>query len=330
MTDHTLYFTGECAVEHRPVEVGDPDPDEVVVESRLSAISAGTELLVYRGEVPEDIPIDEGLSAFDGSFSFPVPYGYAVVGEVVDVGEAVGADWLGRRVFAFEPHRTRFRVSPGSLVAIPDGVSATEAALLPTVETATNLTLDAAPRLGERVVVFGAGVVGLWTIRLLSGFPLERLVAVEPIAGRRRLAERMGADAAIPPEAAAERVDDADLAVELSGSPAALDGAIASVGYDGRVVVGSWYGTKGAPVDLGGRFHRDRIDVVSSQVSTIDPALRGRWDADRRLGVALDWLERVDAEALVSHRIPFEDAATAYELLADRPEEALQVLLTYE
>ena len=330
MDDAALHFTGPRTVETRPIDVPSPDRGEVRVETQVSAISAGPELLVYRDEMPSDLVADETIDALDGDLSYPTTYGYAAVGEVVDTGHGVDDTWRGRTVFSFVPHQTRFTAQPDALVPVPEPLEPTAAALLPSVETATNLVLDAHPRLGEQVVVFGAGVIGLCVIGLLASFPLERLVAVEPLESRRELALAFGADRAVPPDDIDGEVDDADLAIELSGDPAALDDAIGAVGYDSRVVVGSWYGTKRAPLELGGRYHRDRIDLRSSQVSTIDPALRGRWDTDRRLETALEWLQRLDVDELVTHHVPFWEAQTAYERLDTSPESALQVLLTYD
>jgi len=328
MSDTALYFTAPETVDHRPVSV-DPAADEVVVATDASAISAGTELLVYRDEAPDDLPVDENIEAFDDTFEYPLRYGYAAAGTVVETGSDVADEWLDRSVFAFRPHQTRFVADPDDLVVLPENVSPAHGSLLPTVETATNLVLDSEPKLGESVVVFGAGVVGLCTTRLLSAFPLGELVVVEPIATRREAATAMGADRTLTPEAAAAELGDCDLAVELSGEPAVLNDAIDAVGYDGRVVVGSWYGEKRAPIDLGGSFHRDRIELVSSQVSTIDPARRGRWDRKRRFDTAVKWLDRLDCERLISHRVPFSEAADAYELLDARDESVLQVVLTY-
>jgi 2-desacetyl-2-hydroxyethyl bacteriochlorophyllide A dehydrogenase len=328
MSDTALYFTAPETVEHRPVSVA-PDPGEVVVATDASAISAGSELLVYHDEVPTEMPVDATIEAFDDTFEYPLRYGYAAAGTVVETGGAVSDDWLDRSVFGFRPHQTRFAATPDDLVVLPNGVSPAQGCLLPTVETATNLVLDSEPKLGESVVVFGAGVVGLCTIRLLSAFPLAELVVVEPLAARRAAATAMGADRTVTPETAAAELGDCDLAVELSGEPAVLNDAIDAVGYDGRVVVGSWYGEKRAPIDLGGSFHRDRIELVSSQVSTIDPARRGRWDRARRFDTAVEWLDRLDCERLISHRVPFDEAADAYELLADREESVLQVVFTY-
>ena len=349
MTDAALYFTGPETVEVRETSVGPPDADELLVDTRASAISAGTELLVYRDQTPDGLPADEALDALDGDLSYPLQYGYAASGVVSEVGADVDPDWVGRSVFSFVPHQTSFRTTPDSVVALPPGTTPAVGSLLPSVETATNIVLDAAPRLGERVVVFGAGVIGLCVTRLLAAFPLESLVVVDPVERRRALAASFGADRTTTPAALGDDADaglggpgaaldaagsdarlrDADLAVELSGQPSALDDALGVVGYDARIVVGSWYGTKREPIGLGGRFHRDRIDIVSSQVSTISPELRGRWDRDRRMDAALERLDRVPADELITHRIPFERAAEAYELLDSAADDTVQVILEY-
>ena len=193
MSSTALYFTGPETVERRPLSV-EAAPDEVVVETDASAISAGTELLVYHDAVPDDMQVDESIEAFDGEFEYPLRYGYAAAGTVVETGAAADDAWLDRSVFCFRPHQTRFAADPADLVALPEAVSPAHGALLPTVETATNLVLDSEPRLGESVVVFGAGVVGLCTTRLLSAFPLSDLTVVEPISDRRAAATAMGAD----------------------------------------------------------------------------------------------------------------------------------------
>jgi 2-desacetyl-2-hydroxyethyl bacteriochlorophyllide A dehydrogenase len=330
-----LYFVGprDVSVEREPIV--DPGPGEVLVSARRSAVSSGTELLIYRGEMPRDCAADATIDALEGDLTYPLKYGYATVGDVVACGADVDESWLGRTVFAFNPHESHFAAAPADLVPVPEDVSAETAALLPTAETATTLVLDGRPRVGERVVVFGAGMVGLLTTSVLSGFPLEELVVVEPVARRREMAARLGADETIPPEratAVGERGDPAgaDLAYELSGSPAALDDAIDAVGYDGRIVVGSWYGQKRAEADLGGFFHRNRIDVSASQVSTLAPDLRGRWTKDRRLDVAWDRLREVEADRLVTDRVAFADAPAAYRLLDEGPANALQVMLVYD
>jgi 2-desacetyl-2-hydroxyethyl bacteriochlorophyllide A dehydrogenase len=335
MVRRSLVFTGPESVDLRvsPLDHGD---DELVVESRVSAISAGTELLIYNGEAPTDLPAGATLDAIEGDLSYPVRYGYATVGDVIETGSAVEEDWTGRTVLALNPHETQFAASPADLFEVPDGLEPDEMALFPTVETATSFLLDGRPRIGERVVVFGAGVVGLCTIGLLSSFPLSELVVIDPLAERRERALDMGADSvhgsnAIPADRWLDAAgpDGADLIYELSGQPAALDEAVSLAGYDSRVVVGSWYGTKPTTLYLGDDFHRDRVSIESSQVSTLDPEVRGRWTLDRRTEVVLEKLTSLPVESLVTHRIPFDKAPEAYRLLDDHPDEALQVLLTY-
>jgi len=193
--------------------------------------------------------------------------------------------------------------------------------------------LDAKPRLGEVVAVFGQGVVGLLVTQLLrrSG---ARVIAVEPSALRRTFAERCGAETAIAPgEAALLRTltsgRGADIAIDASGSPAALQEAIDCVALEGTVVVCSWYGDKPVPLDLGGRFHRGRVRIVSSQVGRIDPSLAPRWDRQRRLELATELLGELVLADLITHRIPFTHAADAYALLDSGDPETIQVVLDY-
>lgn len=327
MKARALFFEAPYRVRLREEDVPAPRTGEALVESLVSAISAGTELLFYRGQLPEGLLLDESIGALDEAFRYPVAYGYAVVGEVVELGRGVPEHWLGRRVFAFQPHRSRFVVRVDELVPLREGAPAERSALLPTSETAVNLLLDAEPLVGERVLVLGQGVVGLMATALLARFPLESLVTVDPLAWRRERSLRLGAGRALAPDESPGT--DFDLTLELSGKPEALNAAIDATGFEGRIVVGSWYGDKRAPVDLGTRFHRGRLKILSSQVSHLGSARRGRWTKARRLDVALSALERVHAAELVSHRFPLERASEAYRLLAESPGECLQILLTY-
>ncbi|MCA9780292.1 MAG: zinc-binding alcohol dehydrogenase, partial [Candidatus Eremiobacteraeota bacterium] len=147
---------------------------------------------------------------------------------------------------------------------------------------------------------------------------------------RRKISRTFGAHESLHPEELKAGEGEFDLCLEVSGRPQTLDQAIAVTGYGGRIVVGSWYGNKSAPLNLGGSFHRGRITLLSSQVSTIDPALRGRWDKRRRMDLCLEMLGRLPFGELITHRIPLEEAARAYQLLEERESGALQVLLTYQ
>jgi len=335
-TDGTaVQFVAPGEIDVVELEQSDPEPNEVVVETMISAISAGTELLVYHGDVDERTAADEELPALDGTLSYPIRYGYAAVGRVTSLGDRVDPAWRGRRVFAFNPHESHFSASPENVHPIPDGIGPERAAFFANVETAINFALDAAPRIGEQVVVFGQGVIGLLTTAVLSETPVETLIAVEPRDDRRELAERMGADVTIDPEARdpaaaiEELTGGVDIAIEVSGRPSTLESAVEATRYDGRVLVGSWYGTKRAEIGLGDHYHRGRISVESSQVSTISPELRGRWSKRRRRETAWRWLREIDVEEFITHRFHVSEADEAYRQLTDRPEETLQVLFRY-
>jgi alcohol dehydrogenase len=319
MTRRSVLFKEPRRIEVTSDEIPYPGDGEVLVETRVSAISAGSEMHVYRGDIPDGLVLDESLPALREPFRYPTTYGYASVGEVVKDG---------RRVFAFQPHVSHYIASEAELYELPASMSVEHAALWPTAETAVNLVLDARPLVGERVLVVGQGVVGLLTTALLATFPLETLCAAESIESRRKASERCGASRAVAPEPASE-LEDFDLAIELSGSAAGLNLAIAATGLEGRVVVGSWYGNEPVALDLGTHFHRGRLRLISSQVSHIGAPLASRWTKERRMRAAAALLENVPVGELVTHRFPVDRAEEAYALLDERPERCLQVLLTY-
>jgi threonine dehydrogenase-like Zn-dependent dehydrogenase len=203
------------------------------------------------------------------------------------------------------------------------------------METAINLVQDGAPIFGERVLVLGQGIVGILTASLLNEFPLDTLVTADCYALRcdsSPVTSRFSFDPRTPDfhqEARKSLKQGADLTFELSGNPTALNDAIALTLFSGRIVIGSWYGEKQVEVDLGGTFHRSRIKLISSQVSTIAPELEGRWDKARRFAAAWKALERVRPEKWVTHRFAIDDAEQAYRLLDERPQDAIQILFTY-
>lgn len=340
LTRRSLVFTAPYAVDIVESDLTSPQAGQVVVETAASGISAGSEMLVYRGQFPRDLAVDETIAALEGGFSYPARYGYAAVGHVRELGPDVDPQWADRLVFAFQPHASHFVAGVADLLPLPAGLPPEAGVFLPNMETAVSLVMDGRPVVGERVAVVGQGVVGLLTAWLLGQLPLAALVTMDGLALRRRWSQELGAAATFAPDAVAEASaalaappeagpDGADLTFELSGDPRALDSAIALTGYGGRIVVGSWYGVKRAAVDLGGRFHRDHIRLISSQVSHLGPRWLARWTKPRRLALAVEMLAHCRPERLITHRFPVESAASAYALLDESPGEAVQVVLTY-
>jgi len=332
----TLFFTAPKKVEIRESTLPVLKKDEVLVETICSAISAGTEMLVYRGQFPHLVDTHDNLSS---DLNYPLAYGYACVGRVVEVGKLVNSKWLNKVVFAFQPHSSHFIARTDSLIPIPDFLRPETACFLPNMETAVNLVQDGAPILGERVLVLGQGVVGLLTASLLSEFPLESLVTVDRFELRRNAlrveSKKLEVKSLITIDLQSfdktqGKPSTFDLTFELSGSPSALNDAIALTAYSGRVVIGSWYGQKRAEIELGGAFHRSRIKLISSQVSTVSPELSGRWDKSRRFDVAWKALDRIKPEKWITHRFALTDAEKAYHLLDENPQEAIQVIFDYK
>jgi len=297
-----------------------PGPGQVALAARVSALSAGTERLLWQGRWPEGVGLD-GLWSPDERVAYPVAFGYALVGDVVGLGLDVDPAWLGRRVFAFAPHQSRPVVDLDRVVAVPDDVTDDDAVFLATLETAVCLAQDAAPVWGETVAVWGLGALGLLTAALLS--PGYEVLAWDEDASRRLRAAAWGLAVGRPsPESV-------DVAVDVTGHAAGLDGALACTRFSGRVVAGSWYGAEPVSLQLGGRFHRSRLQVIASQVSSLAPALAGRWTKARRFEAAWAAARRWNPARLITHRYAIDDAAQAYELACERRGDVGQVVFTY-
>ena len=332
----SLYFTARQQVSVREETLPKLKATQVLVATLFSAISPGTECLIYRGEFPEGMAVDESIVDLSGEFTYPLKYGYAAVGQVVATGEDVEADWDGSLVVAFHPHESHFVADPSTLLPVPEDINAEDAAFLPTMETAVNFVMDGAPVIGEDVLVFGQGIVGLLTTSILAGFPLANLITFDEHALRRQTSCEAGAQASLYPNDAGfetllrdQLPNGADLTYEISGSPAALEQALTVTGFNGRIVIGSWYGSKRATLNLGGSFHRSRIRMISSQVSSMAPEFDGRWTKMRRFEVAWEMIRQLKPSRLITHRFPIEQAAEAYQLLDKNPEKVIQILLTY-
>ncbi len=354
-----LWFTAPEAVEIRTADLPPPAPGQVLVATLCSAVSAGTELLLYRGEIPKTMALDTAIDGLQEQAEFPLQYGYACVGRVVQVGAGVDAAWSGRTVFAFQPHASHFVCTLDQLIEVPPDIPPERAVFLANMETAVNLVQDGAPLLGERVLVLGLGVVGLLLASLLAQFPLAELVAADAIAARREAALRLGVQRVFnplaPDEITAERrklamaprggdlrggglrgcdlrggdLRGGDLLYEVSGVPDALNLAIELSGYASRIVIGSWYGTKAAPVWLGGEAHRNRLQITTSQVSSIAAPLTARWTKDRRFATTWHMLRRVQPERWITQRLPLAEAAALYRQLHQQPQACLQALFLY-
>ena len=300
---------GACELRAEPLPA--PAAGEVLVRTRATGVSRGTERLVLMGRVPETQRAAMRCPFQVGDFPFPVKYGYSAVG-VVEQGPAT---LVGRRVFVLHPHQDRFVAPVGMCSALPDDVPDSRAVLAANMETAVNVMWDARPLAGERVLVIGAGVVGLLVAWLLSRMPGVEVFVCDIDPRRRAVAEALGARFCAPEDAPGER----DLIIHASADPAGLRRALELAGFEGRIVEASWFGARDASLPLGEAFHAKRLQIVSTQVGAVAPAMRGRRTHGERMALALSLLADPVLDALVGPATAFEDLAGAMPRLLNPP-----------
>jgi hypothetical protein len=312
----SLWHVAPGVAQLRPGTPRDPAPGELVVRARVSALSRGTERLVHHGRVPPEVAAAMRCPGQEGEFPFPVKYGYCLVG-LVEHGPRAG-----ERVFCLHPHEERALVASGFCAPIPDAIPDARAALAANMETALNAIWDAAPLPGERAMVIGAGVVGLLCAVLLARIPGVAVTVVDRDASRRGLAQSFGARFALPEEAPAEQ----ELILHASASEAGLCLALDKAGFEARILELSWFGATRPALPLGGAFHHKRLRLISTQVGSVSPAMRGRRSHAQRLALALSLLDDARLDALLGPFTPFAELPSRITALLDPPPGAPQPL----
>ncbi len=307
--------------ELRRAPLAPPRPGEVLVRAIASGISRGTESLVFAGRVPKSQYHAMRCPFQQGDFPAPVKYGYASVG-VVEEG---AAEWRGRRVFCLYPHQDRYVVPADAVLPIPDAVPDARAVLAANMETAVNGLWDAAPRLGDRITVVGAGVVGGLMAALAVRLPGATVSLVDINPARAALAAALGCRFALPENASGEF----DLVIHASGSAAGLATALRLAGFEATVLEMSWYGDASVPAPLGEAFHAKRLVLRASQVGAVAPAQRARWSHRRRLALALDLLADPVFDQLITGENRFDDLPQVMARLASDPAGALCQVVRY-
>jgi threonine dehydrogenase-like Zn-dependent dehydrogenase len=327
MTDtaRAFWITGPGRGEIRSMALPAPGPGEVRVRALASGISRGTETLVFQGRVPESERQRMRCPFQDGEFPAPVKYGYASVGVVEALGPEVSADLLNARVFCLYPHQDRYVVPSSAVLPVPADVPDRRAALAANMETAVNALWDAGPRIGDRIAVVGAGVVGALIAALLARIPGADVKLVDLDPRRADLVQALGCRFALPAQAAG----DADLVFHASGAAAGLATALGLAGFEATVVELSWYGDQPVVVPLGAAFHSRRLRMISSQVGAVAPARRARRSHRERLALALDLLRDPLFDRLITGECRLEALPDTMTRLATAPDGALLEVVRY-
>ncbi|HEY4269645.1 MAG TPA: zinc-binding alcohol dehydrogenase [Galbitalea sp.] len=327
-TSKAVWFTGPRQIELREAPLLAPAPDEIVVQATRSLISAGTEMLVYRGDTT---PGDRMPPNSEGQFPFPTKYGYQTVGRVAQAGSESGYS-IGDRVFTRHPHQDFFTIKalPTYVTRIPAGVDDAAATLLNLTRVALTGVLDVPVKVGEVAVVFGQGIVGMMCARIARQ-NADVVIVVDRFESRRRLALEYGADAAVDPADAAATIAElsggrgSDVTYEASGAGPALQAAIDVAADRGEIVAISMYGKQEISLRLVPEFHFRRLRITSSQVTD-----QARWDWVRRTEASLRILERLDVSAMIGSTFALDRAAEAYDLIDRDPANTLGVVIDYE
>lgn len=297
-----LWYAGPGRVEIRRQSLNETEPHEVRVRALFGAISRGTERLVFAGRVPESEFARMRAPFMEGSFPFPVKYGYAVVGRV-----EVGPTHLwGRPVFVLHPHQSVFHVPAEAVVPIPPQIPLHRAVLAANMETALNALWDAAPGPCDRITVVGGGVVGSLAAWLAGRLPGAEVTIVDALPARADVARDLGVNFALPDAAPLE----CDLVIHASGSALGLTTAFRLAGEEATILELSWYGAGEVVAPLGGPFHSRRLRLISSQVGRVAPSHRPRWTPTRRLTAALDLLTDEALDVLLAPPVALADLPT--------------------
>lgn len=308
MSARALWIIGPRQAQWRDELLPPLPPGHVRVRALHGAISRGTESLVFEGRVPASEYERMRCPFQAGRFPAPVKYGYISVGCI----EGGPQELLGRRVFCLHPHQTVYQVPAEAVVPLPEGVPAARAVLAANLETAVNALWDAAPRVGDRISVIGAGTLGLLVAWLAARMPGTQVEVVDVLAERAAAAQALGASFALPAQAARER----DLVVHCSGQGEGLAMALELAGMEATVLELSWYGTQRVELPLGEAFHARRLSIRSSQVGQVAAAQRARWSHRRRMELAMALLHDDRLDCLITDAAPADELPAVLARLA--------------
>ena len=314
-TARAFWTVGHELGELRPEPLPSPRAGQVLVTTHYSAISRGTELLVYRGQVPASEYERMRAPHQAGAFPWPVKYGYGSVGQVAQGPEELRDRW----VFCLYPHQDRYVVNASDVVPIPEGVPAARAVLAANMETALNAVWDGGVSAGDRVVVVGAGVVGLLTAYLAARHPACQVQVVDVDRRKAAAAAQLGLPFFTPDDLPGG----ADRVFHASAQGAGLQTALSLAGPEAKVIELSWYGARSTTLQLGMAFHSQRLQLVSSQVGQLPAERRARWHHRRRLEVALQLLADDRLDTLFSSDVSFDDLPAALQRLTEAQDATL-------
>jgi len=266
-------------------EISSIKSNELVIKTLFSGISYGTEKLVYSGKVPKSQKSLMKCPYQEGDFGTDIKYGYINVGKVVDGAKS----YLGSNIFSLYPHQDFYKIPYDDVLVIPKKIPLTRCLLIPNLETAINAVWDTLPSAGDRILVIGAGIVGLLTAYLINKIPGINLFVVDKDSSKSKITKKLGIKFldTIPKKFSARFI------YECTGDHRVLNSIRNNITVNSTICVLSWYGDKKSEIALGENFFSKRAKLIMSQVSKISPTRFDLTNQDRRK-IALDILETND------------------------------------
>jgi NADPH:quinone reductase-like Zn-dependent oxidoreductase len=316
-----LWYVKPGVAELRTERLAAPRPGEARVKTLFSALSRGTERLVAYGHVPQSESRSMRAPMQAGEFPFPVKYGYSATGVVV-----AGSDELmGKQVFCLHPHQDYFHAAETMLIPLPDVIPAQRATLAANMETALNAHWDAGTGPGDKILVIGAGIVGLLTAHLAKRIAGCHVTITDIDPGRAAIAQKLGLTFSAPQVAPRDN----GIVFHTSATAAGLQSALDAAAFEARIIDMSWYGTAPITLHLGGAFHSKRLQLISSQVGHVSPSRRSTTTHRQRLTQALALLDDPALDNLVAAEVSFGDLPGQIPVLLGQSSSALPPIIRY-
>ena len=323
-----LVYPGPFRAQIVPVQLASLKKGHVLVKAVFGGISRGTESLVFQGKVPQSEWANMRCLHQDGEFEFPVSYGYSLVGSVVETANASGRLRVGDRVFVMHPHQNEIVVEEHYCNVLPAGLPDERAVLSANAETALNAIWDAGLTRGDTVAVFGAGVLGLLIAVIAAKRIDSQIVVIDRLDDRRETVERLGLRF-LGPSDEIEYRENFDCIFNTTASGEALQNAINLANFEGRIMEVSWYGNKPVELCLGGRFHSQRLSIISTQVGSVSKQMRPDVSPADRMQLAMAELLDARFDYLLEPPIAFKKLPEAIAGILGENKNALCQLISY-
>lgn len=325
-----LSYVSASRAELEECQLGNLEQKSVLIQTLYSGISRGTESLVFNGQVPKSESESMRCPYQTGNFEFPVSYGYACVGQIIETHSDVSRVKKGDIVFILHPHQDFFQVHEDACNKLPTTLSPSRAVLSANMETALNANWDAELGDTKHHAIIGAGVVGLLTAFCTRALSNHDPFLIDTNPDKKPIAAKLGLKCFTPDEYLASNAPQMERIFNTSASGAGLQLAIDIAGFEARILEMSWYGAKSVTLDLGGAFHSKRLQIISSQVGHIAPAKRNTHAYSDRMQEAMTLLSDDRLSVLLEPEIDFDTLPQHLHDIFSKNSSALCQLIKYK